>query len=212
MNLYCERLGPGLLAEPLNAASNVAFFLAAWVAWSLAERTRSLNPGIAVLICLIVAIGVGSTLFHTFATPWARLMDVVSIALFQTAYLWIYGRRVVNMHRAYLALFVAVFVVAAWGGRQWPHVLNGSLYYAPAALLSIALGLYHLRTQRERRFDLLIAGGAFLVAIFFRTIDGAVCPAFPLGTHFVWHLLIPVVAYLYVRALLPVGTSVLRTV
>jgi hypothetical protein len=203
MKLYCERLGPGFLAEPLNAASNVAFFVAAWAVWSLAERSRSLNPGNAVLVCLIVTIGIGSTLFHTFATPWARVMDIVPISLFQIAYLWIYGRRVMKIPSAYAAAFLAVFVVAAWGGRQFPHLLNGSLTYAPAAVLSVALGFYHLRTQGERRFDLLTAGVAFLVAIFFRTIDGAVCAAFPLGTHFIWHLLIPVVAYLYVRALLP---------
>jgi hypothetical protein len=211
VNIYCERLGPGLLAEPLNAASNVAFFLAAWAAWTTAGRTRSLSRGIGILICLILTIGIGSTLFHTFATPWARVMDIVPIALFQIAYLWIYGRRVMKIQSAYVAVFLAVFVVAAWGGRQFPHLLNGSLTYAPAAVLSVALGLYHLRTQGERRVDLLTAGGAFLVAIFFRTIDGAICAVFPPGTHFVWHLLIPVVAYLYVRALLPVGANVLRT-
>jgi hypothetical protein len=207
VTLYCERLGPGLLAEPLNAASNVAFFFAAWAAWSLAERSRSPHPGNAVLVCLIVTIGIGSTLFHTFATPWARVMDIVPIALFQIAYLWIYGRRVMKIQSAYVAVFLAVFVVAAWGGRQFPHLLNGSLAYAPAAVLGVALGLYHLRTQRERRLDLLTAGAALLVAIFFRTIDRAVCAVFPPGTHFVWHLLIPVVAYLYVRALLPVRAS-----
>jgi hypothetical protein len=33
-------------------------------------------------------------------------------------------------------------------------------------------------------------GAALLaVSIFFRTIDAAACPAFPIGTHFLWHLL-----------------------
>jgi len=33
IDAYCERLGPGLLAEPLNALSNAAFFIAAlWAA------------------------------------------------------------------------------------------------------------------------------------------------------------------------------------
>jgi len=41
-----------------------------------------------------------------------------------------------------------------------------------------------------------------LVSIFFRTIDNAVCPYFPVGSHFFWHLLNPVVLYLSARALL----------
>ena len=32
MDAYCERVGPGLLAEPLNAVSNISFLLAAWAA------------------------------------------------------------------------------------------------------------------------------------------------------------------------------------
>ena len=34
LNLYCERLGPGLWAEPLNAVSNAAFFIAAALLFS----------------------------------------------------------------------------------------------------------------------------------------------------------------------------------
>jgi hypothetical protein len=32
MDVYCERVGPGLLAELLNAVSNTSFLLAAWAA------------------------------------------------------------------------------------------------------------------------------------------------------------------------------------
>ena len=52
MDAYCERVGPGLLAEPLNAVSNVSFLLAAWAAWVLATRTGTLSTGVRVLIAL----------------------------------------------------------------------------------------------------------------------------------------------------------------
>jgi hypothetical protein len=45
VDLYCERTGPGLLAEPLNLFSNVGFFLAAW--WLL--RRADTRP--AVIAC-----------------------------------------------------------------------------------------------------------------------------------------------------------------
>ena len=72
---YCERIGPELWAEPINALTNLAFFISAWVIWQLAFRLHKLSPGIWILIILIVTIGIGSSLFHTFATTWANWLD-----------------------------------------------------------------------------------------------------------------------------------------
>ena len=38
LDLYCERLGPGFWAEPLNAVSNAAFILAAAYGFVLWRR------------------------------------------------------------------------------------------------------------------------------------------------------------------------------
>jgi hypothetical protein len=54
----------------------------------------------------------------------------------------------------------------------------------------------------HERFHLLAAAGVFLVSTFFRTIDNAICPYFPVGSHFLWHVLVAVVLYLSVRGLL----------
>jgi hypothetical protein len=207
IDLYCERAGPGLWAEPLNATTNVAFFLAALAAWSLARRVHALSPGTWALVMLIVAVGIGSSLFHTFATTWARVLDAVPILMFQLSYLWLYGRRIIRLGAATVAGLLAIFVVAAYAGRQFPHTLNGSLIYAPAVVVIVGLGFYHYRTQTAARHSVFAAAAVFLVAVFFRTIDGAVCPAFPLGTHFLWHLLIPVALYLFMRRLLLGGAS-----
>ena len=46
IDIYCERLGPGFWAEPLNATSNLAFIVSATLlAWGLhRERLRSFRP------------------------------------------------------------------------------------------------------------------------------------------------------------------------
>ena len=64
MDAYCERTGPGLLAEPLNAVTNASYLIAAWAAWYLARRSGRLSAGVQVLLWLSVAIGVGSGLWH----------------------------------------------------------------------------------------------------------------------------------------------------
>lgn len=186
----------------MNASSNIAFFLAAWAVWCLVRRVGPQSPDVWLLFALLVTIGVGSSLFHTFATGWARVLDAGPILLFQLWYVWLYSRDLIKMRRGYAAALLVGFALGAYLGRQFSYIFNGSLIYAPASLLVVVLGVYHARTQARERFLLLGAAGVFLVAVFFRTIDNAVCPYFPTGTHFLWHLLVPVVLYLSVRGLL----------
>jgi len=201
VDLYCERLASGLLAEPVNAATNIAFFVAAWVLWRQARREGSGSGELSMLIGLMVAIGIGSGLFHTFAETWAMVLDVVPILLFQLAFLWIYSRRVIGWPAWAAATLFGGFLLASLYARGFPHLLNGSLTYALAITAILALGTYHWLAQKPSRFMLIGAAGVFALSLFFRTIDEAVCPQFPLGTHFLWHLLDAVVLYLCGRTL-----------
>lgn len=202
LDLYCERVGPGLSAEPLNALTNVAFLIAAWAAWSLARRSRTVPADIWMLIALSIVIGIGSALFHTFATGWARILDEVPILLFQLWYLWLYMRRIMAQAPELAAASIAGYLAAAYLGRQFPLVLNGSLVYAPALILMLGLGLYHFLQHKAGRCLLLAATGVFLISLVLRSIDEAVCPYVPTGTHFLWHILNGVVLYLSMRALI----------
>ena len=199
---YCERTGPGLFDEPVNAATNAAFFLAAWGAWSLAKDRKALSPELWVLIGLSVAIGIGSTLWHTFATPWAHPLDIIPILLFQLSFIWVYARRLVGVRGYVVTLIVAGYLGAALLGRQHRAWLNGVLIYAPALLLSASVGVYHWRVGKREPFLLLAGAGAFCLALFFRTIDMWVCPWWPLGTHFLWHLFNGLVVYSAMRGLI----------
>ena len=91
VNGYCERLGPGLLAEPANAVTNVAFIAAALWLW---PKTRGVER---TLCALLFAIGVGSGLFHTYATVWAGLADTLPILLYILVYIYAANLRVVGL-------------------------------------------------------------------------------------------------------------------
>jgi hypothetical protein len=52
MDAYCERTGPGLLAEPLDAITNGSFLIAAWAAWLRATRTGNVSSGVRSLVLL----------------------------------------------------------------------------------------------------------------------------------------------------------------
>src|ERR687894_2504082 len=112
MDAYCERVGMGVLAEPLNAFSNVSFLLAAWAAWVLATRTGALSAGGRGLILLGGSVGVGSILWHMVPNMWTLILDSVPILVFIVWFVWLYARNVVGIRPPLAAAVAAAFVVA----------------------------------------------------------------------------------------------------
>lgn len=202
VDLYCERIGPGFWAEPVNALTNIGFIFAAWFIWRIVVRGQVHSSGIVATVGMIVAIGIGSFLFHTMATPFTRWLDFIPILLFQLLYIGFYTRRIINLPVAVIGILLLVFLSASVYGRQFPEVINGSLIYAPALLVISVLGLYHYQSQKVGRSLLLGAASLFLLSIFFRSIDNMICTQFVLGTHFLWHILNALVIYLAMRALI----------
>lgn len=203
IDIYCERLEPGLLAEPINALTNIAFFIAAFFALRLAQKESALNWRSGLLITLIFAMGVGSTLFHTFAQLWAMIADVLPILAYQIVFIVLYSNKVMRIHCAKSTILLGLFFAAMYGSMQLPREwLNGSLEYAPALLFVTGLGIYHYFKAERERFGLLAAAGVFTISLTFRSLDMAICEAFPLGIHFIWHCLNGLVLYLTTRAYL----------
>jgi Ceramidase len=202
IDVYCERIGPGLLAEPLNALTNASYLIAAWAAWLLASRLGRPSAGAWVLLVLSVAVGIGSGLWHTFATPWAFVLDIVPIVLFLVWFFWLYLRSVAELSTSIAAAVIVAFLLTTYFAQSFADVLHGALAYTPALILLLVLGVFHARHSAAGRFLLLAAAGVFGIALVFRTLDQEVCPVFPIGTHFLWHSLAGLAAYLAMRCLI----------
>lgn len=185
---YCERLGPGYWAEPVNAVTNLAFLLAAAV---MAWRLRGARLGLAwALVVLLALIGIGSFLFHTHARAWAALADVAPIMAFALLYLYAANRAFWGLGRGWSLLGVAAFFpFAALVVPLARPLLGGSAAYAPLVLL-IACYAAALWPRAPRLARGLALGAALLaLSIAARSLDAALCPRWPVGTHFAWHLL-----------------------
>ncbi len=201
IDIYCERLGPGFWAEPVNALSNLAFVAAAiWGA--VAARRRAVTHPVAwVLIVMAGLIGVGSFLFHTYATTWAALADTVPIWTFVAIFVLAAMRYIGGMAPARVARisgFViagAVLTVAFLAMTEGsdpsaaPDPLNGSGQYAPALLALMIFAIVTRWRKHPSANWILAATGVFVLSLAFRTLDRNICDAIPLGTHFLWHLL-----------------------
>jgi hypothetical protein len=202
MDAYCERVGPWLLAEPLNAVSNISFLLAAWAAWVLAKRTGALSAGVRALIAIAASVGIGSILWHTYPVMSTLILDIVPILMFLIWYIWLYTRNVIGMRSLFAVASVAAFLLATFLAVPYAGVLHGAPVYTPGLMVALVLGVFHAAERTVARFTLLAAAGVYLAALFFRTIDNEVCPVLPIGTHFLWHLLIGLVTYLAIRTLI----------
>jgi hypothetical protein len=196
---YCERIDPSFWAEPLNAASNAAFFAAALYGYVLWRRAGGRDTPALALVGVTLAVGIGSFLFHTFAERWSLYADVVPITVFIYSYFVLAMRRYVG-----LGLWAALGITAAFAafnvafapalrtliGAPALAGLNGSEGYMPAALALAAIGGYLAAVPKHPAGRPLLAGaGVFAVSLTFRTLDQAVCGAVPIGTHFIWHTL-----------------------
>ena len=202
MDAYCERTAPGLLNEPLNAITNASFLIAAWAAWLLARRSGRLSAGLQALIWLAASVGIGSILFHTVPNGWTLILDIVPILLFLVWFFWLYLRGLARLPTPLVWAVIAAFLAASASAQAFGNVLHGALYYTPALIFVLVLGVYHARERADGRYLLFAGAGAYALALVFRTIDQEVCPVFPIGTHFLWHSLVGLAAYLAMRCLI----------
>lgn len=189
---YCERTDFSFWAEPVNAITNASFLIAALIVCQLARRTGRMEPGIALLMLVLTVIGIGSFLFHTFATGWASTADVVPILLYILIYVYLATTRMLELPVWAGALAVGLFfpysIALAGGIGAVTGGLNGSEGYAPVAVLIAGYALYLRRRKPMTARELLIGAGLLVVSLTFRTMDGAICNAVPLGTHWLWHV------------------------
>jgi hypothetical protein len=210
IDIYCERLGPGLWAEPLNALTNLAFILAGLllvVALRRAEPEVRRDPAILGLTGLLFVIGLGSGLFHTFATAWAVLADVIPIALFILLYMYLALRRLVALPLWGCGLGVAVVLLLT---VVMPLGFGFSVSTYGVALLAMlgVGGFLHFARRHPAGPRILAAAGVFAVSLAFRTADLPLCATLPSGTHFLWHILNAAVLYSLVRTMMRHGQRI----
>lgn len=232
---YCERgQDPAFWAEPFNALSNAGFLVAAALLWRRLRNgpvadgvmassyqgghQRDLNWMAVALVLMTAAVGVGSFLFHTFATRWSRLADVIPISVFMAGYL-AFALRVFlgwSLGRVLLALLGFGIIGVAASSLACPAsmssvtdyarepCLKGTMGYVPALLALLVTGAA-VRHQPAIGRRLLVATGLFAAAMILRWLDRSVCTETVLfgqgrGTHALWHLLSAATLYVLVAA------------
>ncbi len=205
VDAYCERTSDALDAEPLNAITNVGMLVAAWAAARLQRRQPNRDAAglITAMIVAIVAGGVGAFLFHTTATVWAVVLDMLPFLVFMLLVLWLTLTRFFAWPPLMAALGVAAFVaVVLWRRGSWYR----AACCPPAPTISCRSPSSSSSPSSCRSVgspagpSYLAAALVFAVAFASRELDDPLCAAIPVGTHFVWHLLAALLAFILIRA------------
>ena len=188
IDAYCERTDPSYWSEPVNAVTNLAFLVSAVIMW---RRCAGMTGG-RVLSVILFAIGIGSWLFHTHATPWAAMADTTPILLFTLVYIFLANRDFWGWpvwgaalgalaYIPYTAVLTPVF-------EALPFFTISSFYW-PLPVLIFAYAALLRRRAPELAWNLAIGAGILCVSLTARSVDEPLCAAIPLGTHFLWHML-----------------------
>ena len=187
VDLYCERTADGLLAEPWNLFSNLAFFIAFFAVLKF-KPTNNIKI-FTTLKFLILAIAIGSSLFHSYARFWALLLDVGPISLFMVVYVIAWLKGVLRLKTGTTIALTVVFVVFTSFLRVYKiEVLNNSEFYFSPLLVIALFYIDRLRRRVAEASTYGIALAFLAAAILFRVLDVHICQYLPIGTHFLWHI------------------------
>jgi hypothetical protein len=208
-NLYglCERASTGIWAEPLNALTNLGFFIGAYLIY----RMYAHNPDYKgkkmwdvyfLNICMVV-IGLASFGFHTVPTFYTELADVISIIIFIVVYFTAAMFRIANLSKFAVVICIMAFVFTTNSlVKYFPNALNDSIGYLSSMGALIFIALYLNIKRRAAASAFLLASILGMVSLFFRVVDREVCDQVPIGTHFIWHTCNSILLYMLMKQLL----------
>jgi hypothetical protein len=206
----CEHIGQGLLAQPANTLSSLAYVLAGGL---LLGRTLAGRSGAriapVVYAVTVIGVGIGSAAFHGPMPAWGRFAHDLSIA---AVLAFVIGYDVALARgasaNAGLAMFVAitgacavVLAVSPDAGNALDAVLVAGAVVAEIGASRSAAG----RATADGRLWIVIVGivaiGALLNAL--GRTDAPLCePDSPVQLHALWHVLTAFVLWLYGTAAL----------
>ena len=187
IDMYCERTHHGIISEPINFATNMSFLIAAIVMWYRAKTIKACR----ILSMMLASIGIASALHHSFAQTWAALIDVLSIAVFVFTYLFLANRNYLGLSVKHSIIIMILFLPINFISSNYLldfDFLGDSAGYMPILFLTGAYALILRNKLPKVSNGLLIGFYALAISLAFRTVDQTFCSQWPVGTHFMWHI------------------------
>ena len=193
-NCFCEGIRTGMIRQPANTLSSLAFVMvAALVLWS-ARNHRTPSPIYRTVFAIaLIVVGLGSAFYHASLTFIGQFADVMGMYFIGTfVILYAYGRMTGANPRVVAIAYVAINSVLAWILLSIPELRR----YAFALILLIGLVMEYraqhnaARVLTARRLWYALALMAIAFAAWVVDITRVVCVTDSLlQGHALWHML-----------------------
>lgn len=201
---YCERgLAPNFWAEPINALTNIAFPIAGYLGYSVLQNHRIRSKELMIMPWLLSLVGLGSFIYHTARNSVTLIFDAVPIYIFILYALFLTLKELFESKSKALLVLGGFFLLEVLLSIYIPReFLNGSIRHLAAIAFISVLGVLLFRKYGGKiKTPIVSVVGLYGFAIFFRSIDMAVCNIIPIGTHFLWHILAAFAGYNAIKLL-----------
>lgn len=188
--IYTETDTSNFIVEPFNALSSLAFLIPALYWLYCLRKAYYKNLFIVCCIPLLLAGGMGSTLYHAFrTTPFFLFLDfapIIILTVMVSIFLW---NKLFGMWWYTVLLFIPVIALryyafkflASHDAINLGYFLTGLMIFLPILLLLIK---YQFLGWRNFLISLLL----FSFSLAFRRADSIDPPLLNMGTHWLWHL------------------------
>lgn len=211
---YCEHIELFGIAQPLNVLSNLVFLLVACLvirpynanSWSPfimshVKGTKQFRKLVQETFWILLAIMVGSFVWHGTEKPGTLWLDIGAIFLFLAWYLWyvLLQYPLKRLHRVFLLMIFIVIDVILTDTLDNHIPLKSGAFVLPA-LVFITMPQLFAFGEKVRKIQL--SGLLLLAAIIFRVTDLQFCEVTGIGTHWLWHLLTGLSLYYPLKSLL----------
>ena len=193
---YCEFVSNFWIHEPLNAITNFGFLIGAYFLYRFVKVNKC-NIGLgAILISLMVILGLGSLAWHSYRVVPTLLLDEIPIYIFIIFTFYFLIQSLTRSHKLTLTIsfFSALIYYAIFAYVPGVNISNGVLKYVFALLIFLILNVLIVK-KFGSGYNFFLPLSIFILAIVFRIVDLYICPIFPVGTHFIWHILIALTMY-----------------
>ncbi len=194
---YCESYQHLWLNEPLNIISNLSFFVGAYYLYKLA-RNKKYNKNVSIFLTgIMVILGLGSLAWHSHRTTLTLLSDELPIYIFIIFAFYFLIQSLTKKHTLTVTTLFFTILVYYLLFAYIPvlNLFQGSLHYVFALCIFFVINtliIHKFGSSYSFTFPLSI----LVIALIFRMIDISLCPIFPIGTHFLWHILVATGIYL----------------
>lgn len=191
--IYCEQFG-GIGFQHLNIISNIFFILSVVVCLKKRKSQGDLQTRDYFLTGLFLLVGVGSLLWHLMPNNATDYADTLPIILFALIALILITRKIfiknipLQIVSVFSILLIGLFL------EQLPF-FNGSMPYVFLLLIFVAITHFFKNKNRDASRNFRTASLLFFVGILARTFDLFLCNYIPIGTHFLWHILVASMGY-----------------